>query len=983
MALFKARARALDMLGRQQIAGIPTAISELFKNAHDAYATHAEADFYRPERIFVLRDDGIGMSLEDFVERWLTIGTESKLDAAHGLKPPPGDGRRRSRPIMGEKGIGRLAIATLGPQVLVLTRAKRAKDKDELVAAFINWELFACPGLDLSDIDIPVKTFKAGTLPTKQQLAELVREAIENVKALRAKLEPETALGILKNMQAFDVDVKRFFEARLTVAGDGHGTAFLIHPVDENLKADLDEDPDTGVSPLVRMLIGFSNALSPTADKEDRLVVEFRDHRTADDVQSMIGDSEFFTQDDFQNADHRIVGEFDGKGRFRGTVAVYDDKPKKYELDPPSGKDRTTACGPFRLSFAYVQGELSSTRLDPAEHGRLTTKLQKVGGLYIYRDGIRVLPYGNSDFDFLDIEQRRSRNAGRYFFSYRRMFGAIEITRGANPELEEKAGREGFRANRAYREFKGLLERFLVQLAAEFFREGGERSQAWEEKREELEKNDLLRKDRESQAKATRNQLQTQLDAVFAEIETKAAQKATKALLDDAKQRLRDAANRAAAEANADRVLDVETTLRNQLQVLRASYVVERPKGFALSPRLQEDWSAYVAQFKTLDEKVFGPTVEALDELVADAASTAKVAVDLRQRAERALQDEIKSARKKATALSGEVSTLASRIHDRTTRRVQTALETLERTVADALAAFAASGKVGEKFAAKRDTFAERIEAVATEQLQVLTELRDQLTAIDLDAAPGTTSNRASLMEAMEEELIVLRERADEALGIAQLGMAVEVISHEFAASIKGVRHSLRRLKSWSDANESLVPVYEELRTSFDHLDGYLSLFTPLSRRLVRRQVEIHGSDVAEYLQNLFEERLTRHEIELRATKAFRGMTVRGLPSTFYPVFVNLVDNALYWVSDRPKPRLVELDYGKGTMTISDSGPGVPARDRERIFERGFTRKTGGQGLGLYIARAVLERNGYSLGLAEDARAGGAKFEIRPQAEGK
>ncbi len=35
---FKASARALDMLGRQQIAGRPTAISELSKNAHDAYA---------------------------------------------------------------------------------------------------------------------------------------------------------------------------------------------------------------------------------------------------------------------------------------------------------------------------------------------------------------------------------------------------------------------------------------------------------------------------------------------------------------------------------------------------------------------------------------------------------------------------------------------------------------------------------------------------------------------------------------------------------------------------------------------------------------------------------------------------------------------------------------------------------------------------------------------------------------------------------
>lgn len=45
MAKIRTKARALDMLGRQQIAGIPTALSELFKNAHDAYAVNVEVDF--------------------------------------------------------------------------------------------------------------------------------------------------------------------------------------------------------------------------------------------------------------------------------------------------------------------------------------------------------------------------------------------------------------------------------------------------------------------------------------------------------------------------------------------------------------------------------------------------------------------------------------------------------------------------------------------------------------------------------------------------------------------------------------------------------------------------------------------------------------------------------------------------------------------------------------------------------------------------
>lgn len=47
MAQFKTRARALDLLGRQQIAGIPTAINELIKNAHDAYADKFDIDFLR------------------------------------------------------------------------------------------------------------------------------------------------------------------------------------------------------------------------------------------------------------------------------------------------------------------------------------------------------------------------------------------------------------------------------------------------------------------------------------------------------------------------------------------------------------------------------------------------------------------------------------------------------------------------------------------------------------------------------------------------------------------------------------------------------------------------------------------------------------------------------------------------------------------------------------------------------------------------
>ena len=155
MAKFKTRARAVDMLGRQQIAGIPNSISELFKNAHDAYATRVEVDFYRTERLLVLRDDGLGMTMEDVQERWLVLGTESKLGGGSELAETAASQNLQPRIPLGEKGIGRLAIAAIGPQVLLLTRARRTTGLSPTVASFINWSLFALPGISLDEIDVP------------------------------------------------------------------------------------------------------------------------------------------------------------------------------------------------------------------------------------------------------------------------------------------------------------------------------------------------------------------------------------------------------------------------------------------------------------------------------------------------------------------------------------------------------------------------------------------------------------------------------------------------------------------------------------------------------------------------------------------------------------------------------------------------------------------------------------------------------------
>lgn len=990
MARFKTRARTLDMLGRQQIAGIPNAISELFKNAHDAYANHAEVDFIRKRGLVLLRDDGVGMTEKEFLERWLTIGTESKVEGPMGLPQPPAPEGETARPLLGEKGIGRLAIAAIGSQVLVLTRARRAGKLQPIVAAFVPWGLFACPRIDLDDIDLPVRHFVGGQLPTREDVRELLTEAKQTIRNLQSRMDPATVTKLIRDVDSFDVD-PRLLEPALTgpqLSGEGHGTHFFIQPVDETLTLDLEEPTDGKTAPpLTKMLIGFANTMTPGATLP-ALSTAFRDHRGDGLIQNLIEDREFFTAEDSAVSDHAVTGRYDEYGRFAGTVRIFE-RTIPYDLPPKIARTRGTACGPFAMSFAYVQGEARNSLLysnDPERYTALNQRLDRLGGIYIYRDGIRILPYGNNDFDFLEIEERRNKGAGYYFFSYRRMFGAIELTREANGRLQEKAGREGFRQNAAYHELKSLVVHLLVQLAAEFFRESGPQAEHFIARREELERNELLRREREVQARSKRTAFGTQLDAAFAQIAADDPKRELEDLLASLEKTLAVAQTLRPTERAASAVIAAEMTGLSQLEALRKRYDITKPRGIALTKRLLRDWDHYRSAHKVVEQDVFEPGRLRLDELCSEAAKVATVAIDRRKRADHALNGAISRSRRLVRDQKTETDHAATSLAERIAQIGREALDETEGVIArslEILAGLNLSEMSDRQFARERMTLEEEISQTAERRSRLLQSVREILLGAGGSLIGDATEHGPdALMVALEEELLALRERETADLELTQLGMAIEVVSHEFGASIKAVRSALKRMKGWADANDKLSQIYVALRASFDHLDGYLTLFTPLHRRLYRAKVPIKGSDIATYLNDLFGERLGRHSTTLVATKRFCAHVLEGYPSTFYPVFVNLIDNAIYWLQDRIGARTLTLDWDGSAMIVSDTGPGIAKRDRDAIFETGFTRKPGGRGLGLHISREVLKRAGYDLILAETQPKTGATFRIEPMVTG-
>lgn len=968
MAKFKARARTLDMLGRQQIAGAPTALHELFKNAYDAYAENVEVDFFRKLNFVVLRDDGVGMSREEFESRWLTLGTESKLNipGSDPILPPTG---ASARSIMGEKGIGRLAIATMGPIVLVATRSE--KTLHEVTVSLVPWRVFELPSIDLDEFEVPVESFADDKLD--DDVVPFMRDlCLEGIDALKGRVPEPERLSIREEIASFRVPLPRLLGLNVgpSILDGQTGTMFVISPVNENLRADIDEETDSGATNLQKMLLGFSNTMAP----KTKVPIEtaFRDHLEDGSVYDRIEDQEFFTPEEFEMADHQVRGRFDEKGNFSGTIKIYDADPQ--ELDIVLYRDgRDRACGAFDFDFAYLQGKSSQTSLAPSDYAPLQNKLNEIGGIYIYKDGIRVLPYGDVENDFLAIERRRNKSASYYFFSYRRIFGAISLTGAENPQLREKAGREGFQNNRAYREFRDQLIALFLALAERYFRKDGDLAEEYMGQRSVLEKEYERLERRSKQVTTKRKVFASELEAATAKIDDRSFESDLEEIKSEALGKL-SALLADGENPDAEAILKLEAATNNDLEMLKKTLEVSRPRGVGLTKTLASNWERYRSAMSGPVDEAYEATRRTLDERVGVLAKEARVTLDARKRLEAAVDSAMEVADREVKDEVGAARSALEQTKKFVTSELSQARELLLtiRTEVDRAVVDFSSAPEGQDFTDVRSRLEATIREKSDELEARLSDIRSRLQRVSrIDETDDVSTE--DTVSAIETELEVVREEYAQAVEMAQLGMAVSIVQHEFASNVKEIRRSLKAMQKWAVRHNELFGLYTGIRDGFDHLDNYLSLFTPLDRRLRRRKAEITGSMVEEFLRNLFGERFDRHDVDFEVTDAARNFGVESYASVILPAFVNLVDNAVHWLSRKDGSRRIVLDATQRGFELTDNGPGVARQLQDAIFEFNFSTKIGGRGMGLYIARTTLEREGIDLYLDREY-ASGARF---------
>lgn len=989
MAKIKTRARTLDMLGRQQIAGIPTALSELFKNAHDAYADNVEVDYLRKKNLLILRDNGLGMTRNEFEDRWLTIGTDSKFEDEDAIEKPAIDINKDKRPIMGEKGIGRLAIAAIGPQVLVMTRSKRGEELGELVVSFINWSLFSLAGLDLSDIDIPISTKLDGENATLEDIEYLKNQAIENVKNLSHKISLNKVNVIVEQIKNFIYDPElwtnalnkqdensRLIDSReyLQLSKSGYGTHFIISPVDSIIDRELDDFAEDEVSKLKKVLLGFSNTIQK--ERKTRLNVSFRDHTLSGETIDHIAEQEFFTPYDFEISDHNFVGEVNEFGQFKGSGKIFGNEIGEVIVPWKNSDNSLISCGPFKIKLAAVQGKQKESIIALDLYNDLKAKTKALGGIYIYRDDIRVLPYGGPDVDFFNVEKRRTLRASDYYFSHRNMICYIELTRDNNSLLQEKAGREGFIENKAYKQFRAIIENFFIAIATQYFREKGELAEVFNIERERNKKNYELLEKRAKLKNEKKKQLSKDLDIFFENFKDINF----KTLLLNKKIEIENkiySFDENLVDYNSF-ITGIELEKNKFLEDLESKFNIKIPSGLGFNREISnliDKFNLLKSEFQVESDKFNA----SLNNIFIDFENQHGNKADLKKRVTDSLFQQEESYKQSISQLYSETNTAIKELTEWATKEIRRnreegfkALVQLQTEVASMDFSSKSNAELIELKSAVEKQFQNLSESVSNSLKDVQTQINTSR-----EQTSENTLSSARLVSILETEYEVLREQQEENLEMIQLGMAFGVIHHEFNHNILRVRRGIKDLTPWAKANPKLQEIYDNIRTGFDHLDGYLRTFTPLSRRLTRRKSVITGVALRSFLEEIFTERLEKEKVEMLFTNEFLNFRIQAFSSTMYPAIVNLVDNAIYWASQSSSlQKKVTLHADNEYLFIADTGPGVPLIDRENIFEFGFSRKIGGRGMGLYIARQTLERDGFSLELEEFDPEIGAVFKI-------
>ncbi|MBA4067441.1 MAG: ATP-binding protein, partial [Isosphaera sp.] len=324
-------------------------------------------------------DTGTGMSAADLETVFLTIGTRNRLAQLEDRTR----GRATEKPVLGEKGIGRLSVMRLGSRVVIETATDGETHWNLLD---IDWRLFSHRSeAELGEID--VAPTKGGKKPARDEHGTRIRVT---------GLSSDWSFGKLQ-------EIARDEFSKLT-------DPFLPkarYPISLRFN-----DRAVDIPRMEKLLFEQAHAVVRASYTIGGTGPQFA------------GRVEYLLRKKEKSFILEAVDLASVTGRSAGALR---------------------SLGPFSVTLYWFNRQLLAA-VEGIGDKRAVQELVNAwsGGLMVFRDGFRVNPYGSPDDDWLDLD-RKALASGGYKVNRKQIVGKVDITRFGNPALTDQTNREGLR----------------------------------------------------------------------------------------------------------------------------------------------------------------------------------------------------------------------------------------------------------------------------------------------------------------------------------------------------------------------------------------------------------------------------------------------------------------------------------------------------------------------------------------------------------
>jgi two-component system NtrC family sensor kinase len=232
----------------------------------------------------------------------------------------------------------------------------------------------------------------------------------------------------------------------------------------------------------------------------------------------------------------------------------------------------------------------------------------------------------------------------------------------------------------------------------------------------------------------------------------------------------------------------------------------------------------------------------------------------------------------------------------------------------------------------------------------------------------------------MEQQIMVCER-------LASLGTLAAGVAHEINNPLAIIKESagwMRQLFAKDELKD--IPRHDDFVKALDKVEKSVERASRITHQLLGFVGKSESSLSEVNLTELIEEaiQLISHEAQNRDIRVLRQMepsanTIWSDPYQLRQVLLNLLTNAMHAVNSDGTITIAIEDVGDcRTITISDTGPGIPRENLDKIFEPFFSTKSPGQGtgLGLFVSRGIVEKLGGTIEVASKIGQG-ASFSIR------